>query len=93
MPYHKSPKKRMRSDRKRNLANRSARSAVRSLTRKVRAAEKPEEAEAALSQLIPRLDKAAKKGLLHRNVVARQKSKAMKRVNRMKAAPKEEPAG
>jgi small subunit ribosomal protein S20 len=74
----------MRSDKKRNLANRSARSTVRSLTRKMREAEKPAEAEAAAAQLIPHLDKAAKNRLLHKNQVARRKSRTMKRVNRLK---------
>jgi small subunit ribosomal protein S20 len=78
----------MRSDKKRTAANRSARSAVRSLTRKVRSAGNAGEAESALGELLPRLDRAVKRNLMHKNAVARQKSKAQKLVNRLKAAPK-----
>ncbi|RPJ45723.1 MAG: 30S ribosomal protein S20 [Candidatus Latescibacterota bacterium] len=88
MPHHKSPKKRIRADKKRNAANRADRATIRTMTRKARSTENPEQAETALKELFPRLDKAVKRNLMHKNTVARRKSRAQKRVNALKAAEK-----
>jgi len=86
MPHHVSAKKRLRTNKKRNIANRMKRSTIRSLTRQVREANDADQGAAALRQLISRLDKAVKTGLLHKNQVARRKSRAQKRINGLTAS-------
>ena len=86
MPHHVSAKKRLRTSKKRNVANRMKRSTIRTLTRQVRETQDPEQGASALRQLIARLDKAEKTGLLHKNQVARRKSRAQKRINELSAS-------
>ncbi len=85
MPHHKSTKKRLRTSEKQNLVNRAARSSLRTLTRQVQNAKTPEEGKAALDILIPRLDKALKSGLYHKNTIARKKSQAMRLINSLES--------
>ncbi|HZS76264.1 MAG TPA: 30S ribosomal protein S20 [Ktedonobacteraceae bacterium] len=82
MPNTASAKKRMRQEVKRRLHNRMVKSIVKTHISKARAAissgENPEEAvRAAVSEL----DRAAKKGVIHRNNAARRKSRLMKQLN------------
>ena len=86
MPHHKSAKKRLRTNEKKNIVNRAARSTIRTLTRKVDEAKTPEEGQVALGHLLPRLDKAVKTNLMHKNTVARKKSRVQKFVNKLGAA-------
>lgn len=85
MPQHKSAKKRLRTSEKKNLVNRAARSSLRTLTRRVQDAKTPEEGKAALEALIPRLDKALKSGLYHKNTIARKKSQAMRLIHSLES--------
>ena len=75
MPNIKSSKKDMRRSRIAAARNKAQRSALRlSIKRaKATAATADEKAEA-----ITMLDRSARKGLIHRNTAARQKSKMMK---------------
>lgn len=86
MPHHKSAKKRLRTNEKKNTANRAARSTIRTLTRKVDDAKTPDEGKEALARLVPRLDKAVKTKLMHKNTAARKKSRVQKVVNRLGAS-------
>ncbi|MBN1825780.1 MAG: 30S ribosomal protein S20 [Candidatus Eisenbacteria bacterium] len=86
MPHHVSAKKRLRTNKKSNIANRIKRSVIRTLTRKVRETEDPEQAAAALRQLVSSLDKAEKTNICHKNQVARRKSRAQKRINSLTAS-------
>ncbi len=76
----KSQIKRNRQNEKRRLRNRAVRSEL--LTREkaaIAAAGTDNEAEA-LRQTIKRIDKAASKGVIHRNAAARRKSRLVARV-------------
>lgn len=75
MPNTKQTKKRMRQDEERRLRNKSAKSAMRTAVKKVLRAETPEEAAAALPTAMKRVDKAAKKRIIHPNAAARVKSR------------------
>lgn len=70
-------------NRQRNVA---VKSAVKTATKKVieGVAEKSETLNQDVMDAISKLDKAASKGILHKNTVARKKSRLMKKVN---AAP------
>jgi len=72
VPNLKSSKKAMRKTRTATVRNRAQRAAVRTALKKAREADAtPESRVAAVSVL----DRAARKGLIHRNTAARYKSK------------------
>lgn len=78
MPNIASAKKNMRKTRAATVRNRAQRSALRTALKKAKApAASPEEQLRAVSLL----DRAARKGLIHRNTAARQKSRMAKRAN------------
>lgn len=71
-------RKRTRQAEKRRRHNASRRSMVRTCIKRVQAAIKAKDAEAAqaaLTEAIPILDRMATKGILHRNKAARHKSR------------------
>jgi len=75
--------KRNRQNEKRRLRNRTARGNARSAdinARKALAAPTTPETRAVVLKAISALDKAAEKGILHKNSVARRKSRLMKRL-------------
>ena len=67
----KSSAKRARQNVRRTLRNRSAITRLRGMQRKVRGAAKPDRKE--ISALISAIDKAAKRGIIHRNAANRRK--------------------
>ncbi|MCQ9366937.1 30S ribosomal protein S20 [Brevibacterium sp. 50QC2O2] len=80
----KSQMKRIRTNEKARLRNKSVRSEVRSAIRAVReniTAGKKDEAQATLQVASRKLDKAVSKGVLHKNNAANHKSKLAKQVN------------
>jgi small subunit ribosomal protein S20 len=79
----RSARKRLRQARRRTLANRMQRSALRTAIRKVRAATSAAEARAALRHAERLLDRAARKRLIHPNTAARHKSRLLKLVSRL----------
>ncbi len=72
MPNIASAKKNMRKTRAATVRNRAQRSALRTALKKARAPEATAEERLAATSL---LDRAARKGLIHRNAAARKKSK------------------
>jgi len=79
----KSQIKRNLQNEKRRLNNRNVRGAARTAVNQARAAftaEDPETKEAVL-KAISALDKAAEKGVIHKNNAARRKSRLMKHLN------------
>lgn len=73
MPNTKQAEKRMRQNEARRDSNKNARSRMRSAVKKVLKAGSPDEAKAGLSEAMKRVDKAAKKGVIHRNAADRKK--------------------
>ena len=88
MANSKSQIKRNRQNEKRRVANKAVRSELRTRTKSaVNAAETGAENSAqATSLAMKRIDKAANKGVIHRNAAARRKSRLAKRVNAAAAA-------
>jgi len=74
MPQHKSAKKRIITNAKRQLRNRQVKSAMRSALRKYRELA-VEDRKKAISELYSVLDKAAQKGIIHPNKAGRLKSR------------------
>ncbi len=84
MPNNAAAEKRMRQEQKRRLHNRSIKSRVKTQITKARqviAVGADPDAEAAVRAAVSELDRAAKKGVIHRNNAARRKSRLMKQLN------------
>jgi small subunit ribosomal protein S20 len=83
----KSQIKRNRQNEKRRLRNKSVRSELRKRTKSaVAGAEQGAEDSPELLRLaIKRIDKAAAKGVIHKNQAANRKSRLMRRVNALEA--------
>ena len=80
MPRIKSAKKAMRQARRRTVTNRAQRSALRTALKRVRGAANKQDATQAYTAAVQLLDRAARKGLIHKNNAARHKSRLAKYV-------------
>ena len=75
MPNIASAKKNMRKTRAATVRNRAQRSALRTALKRARSPEATPEERTAATRLV---DRAARKGLIHRNAAARHKSRLAK---------------
>ncbi|MFE8703230.1 30S ribosomal protein S20 [Cytobacillus sp. FJAT-54145] len=88
MPNIKSAIKRVKTNEKRNAHNATVKSTMRTAVKKVEAAIVNNDATAATESFAAaasKLDKAAAKGLIHKNAAARKKSRLMKKMNSLNA--------
>ncbi len=86
MPRIKSQIKRMRQSERRRIRNKSARSEIKTYINRFRKALEAGDkalAESELKLAIKKLDKAAEKGIIHKNSAANKKSKLMRHFNRV----------
>ena len=84
MPNIKSAIKRVKTNDARRVQNAQVKSTMRTAIKKVEALvanNDIENAKAAFAVASEKLDKAARKGLIHKNVASRQKSRLAKQVN------------
>ncbi|HEY8465019.1 MAG TPA: 30S ribosomal protein S20 [Bacillota bacterium] len=84
MPNIKSAKKRVKTSAFKRANNMAQRSALRTILKKTLASIAAGDAGVAKADLtlaVKRLDKAAAKGLIHKNQAARRKSRLMKKLN------------
>ena len=84
MPNIQSAKKRVKVSEKKNLRNRMIKSGVRTSVKKFDAvvAEAPQNAQAQLSATVAAIDKAANKGVMHKNAANRKKARLAKQLNK-----------
>lgn len=85
MPNTKSAEKALRKSKERYLRNRATKSAIKTYTRRVKELAARGDREGALNALrraISIIDKAVKRGILHRNAGARRKSRLMIALNK-----------
>lgn len=88
MAHSLSAKKRIRQNSKRRVLNRARKSRIKTQTRvftDALATQDVEKSEAALRQTVRILDHTAATSTLHKNTVARRKSRLQKRLNALKA--------
>ena len=86
MPNIKSAKKRVKVSEKKNLRNRMVKNAVRTSIKKFEAAmAEPATAAAQLTATTSAIDKAAAKGVIHKNQASNRKSGVAKLVNKISA--------
>ncbi|MBZ0203545.1 MAG: 30S ribosomal protein S20 [Ignavibacteria bacterium] len=81
---HKSAQKRARQTPKKTEYNKHFKAKIKSALKNVTTAKKKDEAEKELKKAVTVLDRAAVKGIIHRNNAANKKSKLTKAVNKMK---------
>jgi small subunit ribosomal protein S20 len=82
MPEHKSCEKRLRSDARKRQQNRYVKKTISTMVKKIKTAGSKEEMEKMLPNAYSILDKAVKKGVIHKNNAARRKSRLSKFVNK-----------
>ena len=78
MPRIRSAKKQLRQSRKHRVVNRDQRSTLRTAIKEVRGASSAKDAQDAYKAVEQLLDRAARKGLIHKNAAARSKSRLWK---------------
>jgi small subunit ribosomal protein S20 len=76
MANTKSAAKRSRQTAKRSLRNRGVITRVRTMAKRARSSEKPDTGQ--IRALISAIDKAAKRGIIHRNAARRRKARLNK---------------
>jgi len=82
LPNTKSAKKRVRQIRKRTIRNKIIKARVKTAIKNFnKALENQENVEEALRMAVKTIDKAASKGVIHKNNAARKKSKLYKKYN------------
>jgi small subunit ribosomal protein S20 len=84
MANHKSALKKMRQDEVRRQRNASYKTRMKNLVKKAEIAiakKDKEEAQEAMKNAVPVLDRLATKGIVHPNKVARKKSRLMRKLN------------
>ncbi|GAB4479599.1 MAG: 30S ribosomal protein S20 [Anaerolineae bacterium] len=88
MANTKSAKKRMRRNEKRRIRNRLHRTTARTMVKRARVAIAGGEMETsveAVREAVRALDKAASKGVIHKNNASRRKSRLMKHLAKLQA--------
>ncbi len=85
MPQHKSPLKRMGTDKKRAARNNYVKRTIRTLTKELHVSDTQDTSEQKLNLLYAQLDKAAKKGVIHKRTASRRKARLAAFVNKQKA--------
>jgi small subunit ribosomal protein S20 len=85
MAHHKSALKRIRQSDKKRIYNRQNKKSIKLSVRAINEADNFETAQQKLSEAFKVLDKAAARGILHKNTAANKKARLTKRVNKLKA--------
>lgn len=85
MANKRSSKKDLRRIAKRRVQNQGTRTALKTFVKKVKTAT-PETVDGALTQAVKALDKAAQRGIIHKNAAARRKSRAAKAAKKVVAS-------
>ncbi len=83
MPQHQQFKKSLRQIVKARLRNRTAKSRLYTMVKKVQTAPSREEAETALKKAISVIDTTARKGIIKKETAARKKSRLCKFVSQI----------
>lgn len=88
MPNIKSVKKDVKKSRENRLRNLAAKSAIKTYVKRAKSAIDGSDSDTALvvSKAVSVIDKAAEKGIIHKNAAARRKSRLMKKAAKVAAA-------
>ncbi|MBN2017193.1 MAG: 30S ribosomal protein S20 [Candidatus Cloacimonetes bacterium] len=86
MPDHKSCEKRLRSDEKKKERNHYVKKSISTIMKKIKKSTDKKEMESLLVQAYSLIDKAVKRGVIHRNNADRKKSRLSKFVKNFEAS-------
>lgn len=86
MPNHKFCEKRLRQEKKREARNHYVKKTIKSLQKEMHSDMPVEEKEKVLQQVYSQLDKAAKKGVIHKRTASRRKARLAAHFNKEKKA-------
>jgi small subunit ribosomal protein S20 len=89
MASHKSAKKRIRTNDRKRVINRSYESMLKTHYKKVLETVKKDEVEKLYKEAVAIIDKGASKGLIHKNNAARKKATLTQHLNKIKTVKKE----
>ncbi len=95
MPHTRSAKKNIRKSEKRRLHNRMVKKTIKTMIKKfmdVHANGTAEQLQEQFVVCVKKLDKAAVRNIIHRNMAARKKSQLALKLNEKKKAPPAQPA-
>lgn len=87
VPNTKSAIKRLRQSERRRTRNKAARSQLKTAVKKVRSASEPEQAAGLYREAARLLDRAASRGLIHKNQADRSKGRLAAHVRRVGGTP------
>ena len=93
MPNTKQVAKRLRQDQFRRMRNKSVKTRIHTMTKKVYEAEEPEETRQRMRTTFGIIDSAAKRHTIHWKKAARKKSRLARAVNKKLAAESGTPGG
>jgi small subunit ribosomal protein S20 len=85
MPIKKAAKKAMRQTRKKTIVNKAKKTQIKKMVKDARKkieAKKEKDVLKVIAKISAEVDRAAKRGLLHKNKAARIKSRLMKKLNK-----------
>jgi small subunit ribosomal protein S20 len=88
MPQHKSPLKHMKTDKKREARNNYVTKTIKTLSKKFREEMPADEKKKLMDIIYSQLDKAAKKGVIHKRTASRRKSRLATMLNKELKAKK-----
>ncbi|HNX01472.1 MAG TPA: 30S ribosomal protein S20 [Candidatus Cloacimonadota bacterium] len=83
MPQHKSPRKRLKQNAKREARNNYVKRTIRTLSKKMHSDMPVEEKKVLIADVYSELDKAAKKGVIHARTASRRKSRIALYLNKL----------
>jgi small subunit ribosomal protein S20 len=88
LPNTRSAIRQLKKSLKRRMRNRAVKSAIKTRVKKTLAVAStdPDKAISYLRQAISEIDRAVKKGVIHRNNAARRKSRLMAKLNKLLAS-------
>ncbi len=87
MANHKSAEKRIRSTEEKRTLNKYQAKTVRNAVKKLRGTTEVEQITKELPVVVSKIDKLAKKSVIHKNKAANLKSKLMKKANAARLQP------
>jgi len=90
MPNHISCEKRLRQEEKRTARNHYVKKTIKTLQRQMHSDMSIEEKQKVLNKVYSQLDKAAKKGVIHKRTASRRKARLAAYFNKEKLSKKTE---
>jgi small subunit ribosomal protein S20 len=87
MPNTKQCAKRLRQDTKRQARNNYVKKTIKTLSKKMKSDIPVEEKTELINRVYSELDKAAKKGVIHKRTASRRKSRIASYLNKLKETP------